>query len=297
MEIEREYNRCITALSRSGIITHLTEGGTGIIGGDGKEYPIPTKEKVTELFARNRELTDKKKLQGFDSLLLTPVATPMLHLIDLMREAIIKHGKEKNIYQTRQSTYDPLIPVRVNKEKQVWVWEILRQAMETGVLIYFPQEYSISSHCGQTKSEVINNEHICAVPGWSAGLVENLLIMPQQGQGKILGGRKQLEIGYSPFEYLQILQKEAYQGETGKIIEDFITEFLTRLETANEVSNDVDDKNALWCLGQYMKIPYADLVPTGRWHRSIGRVRLDMHRTKNKQCTKNWGASTIVRLI
>jgi hypothetical protein len=298
LEIEKEYARCITSLNRSNITVHLPKSGSiGVIGADGKEYPIPTKEKVTELFARNRENADRKVLQGFDSLLLTPVAMPTLNLIDLMREAIIKHGKERNIYQTRLSAYDPLMHVRVNKEKQVWVWETLGKAIETDELVYFPQEYSFSNHRGQTKSEVINNERICAVPGWSIGLVENLLIMPKQGQGITLGGRKQLEIGYSPFEYLQMIQMKAYYGETGKILEDFITQFLTHLEVTNEVSNDVDDKNALWCLGQYMKISYAEVVPTGRWHRSIGRVRLDMHRTKNKQCTQNWGASTVVRLF
>jgi hypothetical protein len=298
LEIEKEYARCMTSLNRSNITVHLPKSGSiGVVGADGKEYPIPTKEKVAELFARNREYADRKVLQGFDSLLLTPVSMPTLNLIDLMREAIIKHGKKRNIYQTRLSACDPLMHVRVNKEKQVWVWETLGKAIETDELVYFPQEYSFRNHRGQTKSEVINNERICAVSGWSVGLVENLPIMPKQGQGITLGGRKQLEIGYSPFEYLQLLQMEAYYGETGKILEDFITQFLTHLEVTNEVSNDVDDKNALWCLGQYMKISYAEVVPTGRWHRSIGRVRLDMHRTKNKQCTQNWGASTVVRLF
>jgi hypothetical protein len=128
------------------------------------------------------------------------------------------------------------------------------------------------------------------------GLVESLPIMPQQGQGKTLWGRRQLEIGYSPREYLQILQTEAYRGETGKTLEDFITKFLIHLETTNEVSNDVNDKNALWCLGQYLKITYAELVPTGRWYRDVGRARLDMHRTGNKLCTKSWGGSSTVRL-
>ena len=32
-----------------------------------------------------------------------------------------------------------------------------------------------------------------------------------------------------------------------------------------QVSNDVDDSNALWCLGQYVKVTHGDLVPTGRW--------------------------------
>jgi hypothetical protein len=51
------------------------------------------------------------------------------------------------------------------------------------------------------------------------------------------------------------------------------------------------------CLGQYTKISYAEVVPTGRWHRDVGRVRLDMHRTGNKHCKKSWGVSTTVRLM
>ncbi|MDP4292606.1 MAG: hypothetical protein Q8908_16115, partial [Bacteroidota bacterium] len=162
-------------------------------------------------------------------------------------------------------------------------------------LIYFPQEYS-NNHRGQTKQEAIHNGDICAVPGWSVGLVERSPFIPLPGQGLTLGNRKQLEIGSSPREYLQTLRSEAYHGETGKTIEDFITSFLTNLETNNEVSNDVHDKNALWCLGQYLEIPYAELVPTARWFRGVGRIRLDLHRTGNKLCTSRWGASTIIRL-
>ena len=121
--------------------------------------------------------------------------------------------------------------------------------------------------------------------------------MPQISEGKTLSGRKQLEVGSSPREYLQTLQTQPYLGETGKPLEDFITNFLTHLKTTNEVSNDVADDNALWCLGQYLKVPYAELLPTGRWYRQVGRVRLDMHRTGNKCCTKSWGASTTVRLV
>jgi hypothetical protein len=147
-----------------------------------------------------------------------------------------------------------------------------------------------------TKPEIINNDRICAVPGWSVGLIESAPMMPGQGQGKTLSGRKQPEIGLSPNEYLQALQSPPYRGETGKTLEDFMINFLTRLETTGEVSNDIADNNAVWCLGQYLKITYADVVPTGRWYRSIGRVRLDMHRSNNKECTKSWGAATVVRL-
>jgi hypothetical protein len=294
--LEKEYTRTITALNRTGILTLLPQSeNLGVIGIDGKDYPVPTQEQLQEVFTRNKELVDRKMRQGFTQLQLTPIAMPTSQLIDLMKAAIIKHAAEGKIYQTRRSPSDPLIPVRVNTEKHIWIWDTLRQALDRDELVYFPQEYS-SNHRGQTKLEVITNGSICAVPGWSVGLVESLPIMPQQGQGKTLWGRRQLEIGYSPREYLQILQTEAYRGETGKTLEDFITKFLIHLETTNEVSNDVNDKNALWCLGQYLKITYAELVPTGRWYRDVGRARLDMHRTGNKLCTKSWGGSSTVRL-
>jgi hypothetical protein len=295
--VEKEYARCVTALNRTGILTLLPESeSAGVIGIDGKEYPMPTREQVVELFAHNRELVCRKVPQGFDRLELTPMAMAMPLLMERMKAAIIKHAAEGKIYQTRRSPADPLIPVRVNAEKHVWPWETLRQALDTDELVYFPREYS-SNHGGQTKLEAANNGRICAVPGWSVGLVESFPIMAQQGQGKISGGRRQLEIGASPNEYRQTLQMEAYQGETGKTLEDFITKFLTHLETTDEVSNDVADDNALWCLAQYLKLPYADVVPTGRWHRSVGRARLDTHRSNNKLCAKSFGGSTTVRLI
>ena len=293
--VEREYARCVTALNRTGILTFLPKSESiGVTGIDGKEYPTPTQEQVVELFDHNRELIGRKVPQGFDRLELTPMAIPASSLIDRLRTAVLRHAKEGTIYQTRRSPSDPLTPVRVNTEKTVWIWDTLRQALDTDELAYFPQEYS-SNHRGQTKLEAVNDGRICAVPGWSVGLVESLPIMPQQGRGKTLGGRRQLETGSSPRDYLRALQTQAYRGETGKTLEDFITRFLTHLETTDEVSNDLDDDNALWFLGQYVKVKYGDLVPTGRWFRVVGRARLDMHRTGNR--LGSWGGSSTVRLL
>ncbi|MCX6820579.1 MAG: hypothetical protein NT016_01360 [Candidatus Aenigmarchaeota archaeon] len=294
--VEREYDRCVTALDRAGMLTLLPKSGSiGVVGIDGKEYPRPTRKQVAELFVRNKELVGRKIKQGFNRLELTPMAMPVPVLIEQMSAAVLRHAADRTIYQARRSNSARLVHVRVNPEKTVWVWDALRAALDKGEMVYFAKEYS-SNHPGQTKSQAIADGRICAVPGWSVGLVESMSFMPGQGKGKTVGGRKQLEIGSSPREYLQTLQTDAYQGETGKTLEDFITSFLTRLETTNEVSNDVKDDNALWCLGQYMKITYAEVVPTGRWIGSVGRVRLDMHRIGNKLCTKSWGASTTVRL-
>src|SRR5450756_2194365 len=80
--VEREYARCVTALSRTGILTLLPKSESiGVIGMDGKEYPIPTQEQVVKLFAHNRELVDRKVPQGFDRLELTPMVIPASLLI------------------------------------------------------------------------------------------------------------------------------------------------------------------------------------------------------------------------
>jgi hypothetical protein len=298
--VEREYTRCLTALNCNDILTLLPKSKSiGVIGIDKKEYPVPTLEQVLELFAHNRDFVDRKIKQGFNYLELTPMAMSTPLLIERMKAAILKHAAEGEIYQTRLSLSDPLIPARVNTEKTIWIWDTLRQVLDTDELVYFPQEYS-SNHKGQTKLEVVNNGRICAIPGWSIRLIESFPIMPEQCRGKTLGGRKQLEIGSSPREYLRTLQTKAYQGETGKTLEDFIIEFLTRLETTNEVSNDRYDNNALWLLGQYvkyMKHIKSGLVPTGWWHRDFGRTRLDAHRPGNRLCTKSWGGSSTVRLL
>lgn len=298
--VQREFNRCVTVLEVTGITTRLPKSGSmGVIGIDWGEYPLPTEEQVVELVAHNRQLIERKILQGFNCLELTPLAMPTALLLDRLKATILERTAGGNIFPTQHFSYDPSTPVRVNTKKTVWVWGTLRQTLDTDDLVYFPQEYS-SDPRGQTKLEVINNRRICAVPGWSVGLVENLPILPQPGQARTLGGRRQLEIGLSPRDYLQILQTQAYQGETGKTLEDFAIKFLTHLVGTGEISNDRYDNNSLWFLGQYVK--YVEhlksaLVPTGWWHREFGRVRLDAHRPGNKLCTKSWGASTTVRLV
>ena len=296
ISLREEYSDRVAMLSACGILTPLHgPERPGTVGGDGREFPLPTLEQVEDLFRSNDELVREKHAQGFDRLEMTPMAMPLPILIERLRAIILRRSVEGGIFRSRRSSMDALVPVRVNSEKQVWVWDTLRQAFERGDLVYFPKEYS-NDHQGMTKEETIDEGSICAFPGWSIGLTESAPFMPRPGQGTILGGRERPEIGHSPNEYMSMLKDGPYLGETGNTLEDFLVRSICRLEATGEVSNDVNDDNALWCLGQYLRIPYAQVVPTGRWHRSIGRVRLDMHRTNNKQCAKSWGATTVVRL-
>ena len=75
------------------------------------------------------------------------MAMPTPFLIDRMKAAILTHAAEGTMYQTRRSPSDPFIHVRVNTEKHVWIWDTLRQALDTDELVYFPQDYS-SNHGG-----------------------------------------------------------------------------------------------------------------------------------------------------
>ena len=294
--MEKEYIRSVTALNRIGILTILPKSETvGVLGIDGKEYPLPTLEQVNEIFKYNSELVKQKLPQGFNRLELTPMAMPTSILIDRLKTSILKHEKKGQIYQTRATSSDPTItptPIQVDTEKPVYIWDTPNEALDTDGLIYFPQEYS-QNHKGLTKQEVINNPKFCAIPGWSIGLVEDMPILPQQGKGQTLDGRKQLETNMTPHNYLKTLQTQAYRGETGKTIEDFITKFLTHLNETNEISHDWNNNNALWLLGQSLKEDGS--VANGRWTRGYRRVYLITGDPDDSY--EAWGASSTVRLL
>jgi len=294
--LEKEYARIITALNRTGILTLLPRSETyGVIGVDGKEYPVPNKEQLQEVLTRNKELFERKTRQGFTQLQLTPIAMLTSQLLDRVKTALIKHAAAGKIFQTKQNSTDADVPVSVYTEP-IWIWELVRKALDTPDLVYFPQAYT-DHHQGLTKEEVMQNTSLCAVPGWSVGLIEPIPIMPQPGQGKVVGGRKQLEAHSTPHDYLRTLSTPTYRGETGWTPEDFLTHFITQLETTNQVSHDRYDGNALWLLGSYMpnSMPNARLVPTGNWARDAGRkLQLTAHRTGNR--LRDWVARSMVRL-
>lgn len=303
--LETEYASAITALKQTEIITLLPQSEVlGVIGIDGEEYPAPSFAQLLEIIERNKDLVDAKWRQGFTRLQMTPIAMPAPRLIDCAIAAILKHAAAGTILQTKPNPTDADIPVRVNTAKPFWIWERLRQALDTPKVVYFPQVYSPQDHLGLTKEEVARDARFCAVPGWSVGLIEPIPIMPGQGQGRVIGGRKELEEYSTPRDYLLTLSAPAYQGETGWTPEDFLAHFTTQLESTDQISHDRYDGNALWLLGMYVPnvMPSSgderykmQLVPVGYWARDAGRkLYLTTHRTGNR--LKSCVARTAVRL-
>jgi predicted metal-dependent phosphoesterase TrpH len=117
-----EYARTIDALSRTGVLTLLPRAESlGVIGIDGKEYPVPTQEQVQEVFARNCELVDRKMQQGFTQLQLTPIAMPASQLVARAKTVILEHVAAGKIIQTKQHPTDVDIPIRPNTREPIWI--------------------------------------------------------------------------------------------------------------------------------------------------------------------------------
>ena len=290
--LEGEYKRCLTTLNRTGVVSILpTTESLGVVGFDGKEYPVPSVQEVDDVFAKQHELVTQKTEQGFTRLQLTPFAAPLSVLSDRVREVLQKHALTGKILQAKRNTTDPDIPVRVNQDDPVWTWDPLKDADTSGALVYFPSSYDRNHH-GLTKDALVTTPSFCAVPGWSISLVEADAFLAQEGRGATLGGRKQLETNYTPQEYLQTLRGSSYKGETGFTPEDLLIDFLTRLHETNQVSRDWDDHSASFLTGSYLTTEAS--VPYGDWYRGDDQLGLDTD--PPDYCAERWGASSTVRL-
>ena len=295
---EDQYTQITSALIQAGIITPLPGSGLqGVVGIDGMEYPPTSFTQIQGLFVRSKVLIEQKISQGFTQLFLTPLAMPIPTLIERVSAAISSHAQAGTVFRSNSDRSGVDTPTQVNPKEPVWMWERVRQVLDTNRVVYFPQVYTPQGHQGMSKEEAMHNKRICAFPGWSVGLIEPLTILPQPGKGRLIGDRQQLDCGSSPREYRQALSAPVFRGESGWTLEDFLTYFITRLELTHQVSHDRADDNALWLLGQYLpdleKTP--NLVPAAYWSSLVGKkLYLTTHRTGNhfSMC----GARTIVRL-
>lgn len=290
LSLQAEYGRCINILNKTGIVSILPRSEQlGVLGIDGREYPVPTPDKISSFFERKSGLVKAKREQGFTRLQLTPLAVPLAILKARVGAAILKHAENGAIFQTKRNSSDPNIPVRVDRNEPLWMWDQYLIAEGSGDLVYFPHSYDRNHH-GMSKEAVIDAKNICAIPGWSIGLIEDFPILPKTGE--TLAGRKQLETNHRPNDYLQTLQADFYKGETGWTPEDFLIHFLTRLQDSNQVSHDWDDSSALWLTGAYF--PNSGGVPVGNWHRGHGRLNLRRFVPDDRR--ESLGARSTVRL-
>lgn len=292
LPVESEYRKSLVALNRIGVLSILPQSERlGIIGADGKEYPVPTLEEVHGIFEHNRKLVEAKRAEGFTRLQITPLAMSVSLLIDRAKGAILKHNRAGTIFQTKRNVDNPGVMAFVDTDEPVWVWDTVKEAIVSDKVVYFPKQFD-ANHGGKSKDKIIADPKICPIPGWSIGLVEDNKFLPVQGSGQIIGGRKQLESNSTPKDYIKSLQSGMYKGETGWTYEDVLTDFLISLENTNEVSHEWRENNGLWLVGSYL--PESAYVPFSRWRRDDGQLDVSARGPGNRY--GSLGVRSTVRL-
>lgn len=263
LNLRESYDSQIRILNQAGILTILPETmSLGIVGIDNKEHAVPTFDEIKEKLEKRKEELGPKMKQGFTKLLLVPAGMSLDELRDKLKQRLLAHKKEGKLLNTDNE------PVNLDLEDPVYRWDGYNNADKEDKLIYYPKSFD-QNHNGKTKKELIESGN-----SWRVSLVEDLPDLPEQGKGKTVGGRKQLEANKSPTEYLRSLQlKKEYASEDGFTPEEWITYFLTHLETKNQIVDNWQAKGkASYLTGAYF--PGQGAVPYGYWFAGGGQAGL-----------------------
>jgi hypothetical protein len=281
LKLREQYEQQIKTLNEIGILEILPDSQElGIVGIDGKGYPIPTHEQILQRITPEKvELLTKKFEQGFTKLLLVPFAMSLGTLIKRYERELLKHDEEGKLLSTIG------IKLELDRKGPIYIWEGYQNADILGELVYEPQEFS-PKHQGKTKKEFLQERG-----PWLIIMVEDLPDLPAEHKGKTIEGRKQLEANKSAVEYLKILQKNPqYQGERGFNPEMELTLWLTTLHTENQVVDDWQGQGkASYLTGSYFK--RSGMVPSVYWDRGnrqagVGRDRPGYHDSNGSARTR-----------
>jgi hypothetical protein len=243
LRLREQYEQQIKTLNETGVLEILPETQElGIIGIDGKGYPMPKYEEILTRITREKiELLDKKFQQGFTKLLLVPFGMALEVLIDRYKRELLKHQLEGKLFSHDNQK------IELNKENPLVIWSDYENADISGGLVYKPQMFS-KYHHGRTKSEILQEGG-----SWQIVFTEDLPVLPDDNQGKTINGRHQLEARYPPEQYHKfILNLPEYQGEQGFNPETWLVLAMTYLHQKNQVIDDTGSQGrACFMVGSY----------------------------------------------
>ena len=285
-EVKRKYIEQVTALNELGLLDILLEAeAKGVVGIDGREYPIPSWAEIKAEMEKNKEKYDTKRQQGFTGFQLTPIALPVERLTDTLTQQILKHHKEGKLFATKEHPDDPDEPLELDTNQPLLTWDGWldpnapageRGADVTGKCVYYPKSFDEKNHQGQTKQEMLDAQVKNNSPfaGWKVLLIEETPNIPREGQGKTVGGRKQLETNRSSEQYLKTLQTDPqYRHEQCQTNEDWLTMFLIHLHKTNQVIDDYQGKGSI-CFNAGTFHPASRVLGYARWSRVLRQARL-----------------------
>ena len=240
----------------------------GLLDISGRERPLPTPEAIAKELRQHKEIYEGKMNQGFRSIEFTPFGSPLGKLEVLVRKLLLKLHNEKRLlgtdYDDQSNPTD--VKLGLDTNQPLYVWDQLERADETGALVYYPKQFTKENHGGKTKTELL--ETTVLFPGWQASLVEDTALIPRKNKGTTMGGRRQLEAGLSPNDYLKkLLTDPTYAHESGQTPEDELTRLIRSLlkngHVIHDYQNTIDSLNYLLAAW----VPASEGVPSGSWYR------------------------------
>lgn len=238
-ELYRQYDEQVEILKALKIVEHLADADEiGIVGIDGKEYPLPTKEMIAAEIRGNEEKYRTKIEQGFTQFLLVPFAMPLDKFTTILSDQIFEHGTRDNLYDVQGN-----IIILDNDKDPLYDTELAKEGDEDSSLTYYPQGFDKPEEKGKTKQEILDQNRGNPFNGWNILLIEDLSNLPGKRNGREVGGRQQIESDKRPHEYLELLRTDPrYQYEQGMTPEDWMAYALQRLEQNNQII-DLYDNN------------------------------------------------------
>ncbi|MDD4287406.1 MAG: hypothetical protein PHO20_00615 [Candidatus Peribacteraceae bacterium] len=257
------FAKSLEAYERFGLFTGDEKAENALMSPKEVRNAAPSIGSVIDALKAHPELLAKVE-QGFTKVHPVPFGLSPTALKEAMGKAIAQyHGAGK----LRSSDGTKL---KLDAREPVWMWDGYKDADTNGSLVYSPERFDPQNHGGKTKKEILAASQF---PGWQVLLLENMRDIPREGNGQVVGGRKQIEANHTPHEYLELLRAEGHALEQGLTPEAWQALFLTRLaETDGEVLDDYSSGAACYCTGAYF--PASGDVPDACWRRGGGQARV-----------------------
>lgn len=274
-ELETQYKEKANILRQNGLLEIIPEvKEMGITALDGQEYPFPKKEEIKQRILENREFYETKMRQGFTEMEIVP-CLPLNDIIKTVKQATLLHAKQEKLFTKDKDgnkikiTLDENLP---ENERAMYVWNEYDNADVNGTLARDPKEFS-DNHQGKTDLEFLTT---LPFKGFEVILREKDLVIPREGKGEVIAGRKRLEAGKVFSDYLKIIKDDTqYKGETIFNTKSWLIAFLVNLEQTDFVMDDY--QNEVDCVsingGDYFSA--SGFVPNADWDRVIQRAYLD----------------------
>ena len=275
LNLKEQYESQKAVLTSVGILEQLSSG-LGIKGIDGKEYPFPSLQEVTNRLKENKALIQTKESQGFKKLLIVPFGMSLDVLLDKYKatilEAFSQTDPKKKLKAEKMNPSDPDEFLDLDTNQPCYVWDQYKNADATGSLVYRPSSFDKENHKGKTKTDLLTDPK----EAWQILLVEDKPIPTKDVADETVNKRTRLKAGKTAEEYFNTLGKDQYQGESGMTPEDWLILAMTRLKQTGEVTDDYSGKGRIsYLTGAYF--PSADDVPRAHWARGVRQARLYGH--------------------